>query len=203
MREAVHVDDLEESSLGTVQYLISQELKDTYQCPCCYRPAKAISYHVRILNHITDKGHECQLVVNIPKLRCDGCKGTPRVRFPAADGRKGYTRQLKRAVITALKTKSRTSAAKEFNLHWETVENILADTIGEAISEQDLSHVTGVFVDETQFGHGQDYITTFLDQKHRVIFMCKGHGSEVLSLFRDHLIIQGGDPNRSGSSVPI
>ena len=72
---------------------------------------------------------------------------------------------------------------------------ILDDVVRKAIPEQDLSYVTGVFVDETQFGSGQSYISVFLDQKHNVIFVCQGHGKDVLMLFESHLIVQGGDPN--------
>lgn len=194
VKEAVRSRDLVPSCCGTVRYWISQERADTYRCPRCGNHAKPISYRTRELKHNVDKGFRCILYVNIPKLKCDRCGGTPSVRFPAADERKGYTRRLAKAVLAALKTRSKTDVAREFGLDWGTVDMILDDAIREAIPEQDLSYVTGVYVDETQFGSGQSYISTFLDQKHKVIFVCEGHGKDVLKLFESHLIVQGGDP---------
>lgn len=193
-KEAIHSDDLKKSSSGTVYYYISPVLRDTYRCPCCNKQAKPLCYKTRELHHVSDKGYVCQLLVNIPKLDCMYCNSTKQVRFPAADDRKTYTRQLAKAVLTSLRTKSRSATAAEHNIHWSTVDRILDDAISEAIIEQDLSYVNGVYVDETQFGHGQDYISVFLDQKHKVIFACRGHGSDVLGLFLDHLVVQGGSP---------
>ncbi len=194
IREPVRSCDLEPTSLGKVYYWISMVPQSTYRCPCCGKLAKAISYHTRELRHVNDKGYECTLYVNIPKLDCKNCGRKPSVRFPAADPKKSYTRELARAVMSSLITKSRTSVAKEFHLKWDVVDSILDDAIEKAMIEQDLSHTTGVYVDETQFGSGQDYITTFLNQKRKVIFICKGHGKDTLELFKNHLIIQGGDP---------
>ena len=152
MREAVESKDLEPSCSGTVYYWISQDRKDAYRCPCCGKLAKPISYHTRALHHVTDKGFHCKLLVNIPKLDCTECGRKPSMRFPAADGRKGYTRQLAKAVMASLKKKSKSDVAAEFDLDWGTVDWILDDVVRKAIPEQDLSHVTGVFVDETQIG---------------------------------------------------
>lgn len=185
--------DLRTDTKGLTRYYISQDHKDTYRCPCCGRKAPPIGYVIRELKHVNDKGFQCKLIVNIPKLKCE-CGRTPRVRFPAADEGKRYTRDLARAVLGSLLEKSRSATANEFQIGWETVDTILRSAVRSAIPEQDLSYVTGVYVDETQFGHGQDYITTFLDQKHKVIFMCVGHGADTIDLFVDHLVIQGGDP---------
>lgn len=194
LREAVESRDLKPSSSGKVCYWISMAPAEFYRCPCCGKPAKPMCYRTRELRHVNDKGFECILYVNIPKLDCTNCGRKPSVRFPAADPRKSYTRALAKAVLASLMTKSKKSVAEEFHLKWDVVDSILDDAVEMAIQEQDLSRVTGVYVDETQFGSGQDYISTFLDQKRRVIFICKGHGKDVLELFKSYLIIQGGDP---------
>ncbi len=66
--------------------------------------------------------------------------------------------------------------------------------IRKAVINQDLSDTTQIFVDETQYGSGHDYISVFANQRHKVIFVCRGHGKDALERFRDYLIIQGGDP---------
>lgn len=185
--------DLKNHSEGYVRYNVSPKLRKTYLCIHCGKQAPPMSYQIRVLKHVTDKGYRCELAVNIPKLSCE-CGSTPRVRFPAADDGKRYTRALSRAVLESLMTRSRSATANEFQIGWETVDSIVKSMVKDAIPEQDLSYVTGVYVDETQFGHGQDYITTFIDQNHKVIFMCTGHGADTIELFVDHLIVQGGNP---------
>ena len=73
LKVAVHTDDLFESTSGEVTYLISQEHKDTYRCPCCHGSAKANSYICKEYRHVVDKGFRCRLLVNIPKLKCESC----------------------------------------------------------------------------------------------------------------------------------
>lgn len=75
------------------------------------------------------------------------------------------------------------------------MDGIVDRYVSEAMKEQDLSDVTGVFLDETQYGHGQDYISVFLNQRHKVIYACRGHGKDTLGMFCEHLQAQGGDPD--------
>lgn len=133
-------------------------------------------------------------MVNQPKLNCENCGKKMLIRFPAALPGKSYTRGLARGVMASLRTRTRSGTARLYNIHLDTVDAILDDCIRDAILGQDLSHVTGVYVDETQFGHGQDYISVFVDQNHKVIYMCRGHGKDTLDKFLDYLVIQGGDP---------
>lgn len=195
IREAAHVNDLKEANLGEVRYFISQQtVKGTYRCPCCHKDAKVKEYRTREYKHLTDAGHKCFLMVNQPKLNCENCGRKILVRFPAALPGKSYTRGLAKGVMASLRTRTRSGTADLYNIHMDTVDAILNDCIHDALLNQDLSYVTGVYMDETQFGHGQDYITVFVDQNHKVIYMCRGHGKDTLDRFRDHLIIQGGDP---------
>lgn len=86
---------------------------------------------------MNDKGFQCELVVNIPKLDCE-CGRKPRVRFPAADDGKRYTKALEIAVLGSLMTRSRTKTVSEFRIGWETVDTILRHAVQRAFPEQDL-----------------------------------------------------------------
>lgn len=193
-RKAVEGRKLKRTSQGTTYYYVTPLPRRTYRCPACGAQAKPVCYRTRTLNHVPDKDFQCIVVANLPKLGCDACGGTRTLPFPAAGKGRRCTRQLEEAVLAALKDKTRSATADEFFLHWSTVDSILDRAVSEAVTEQDLSYVTGVYVDETQFGRGQDYVSVFLDQRHRVIYACRGHGTDVLERFRDHLVVQGGDP---------
>ena len=165
------------------------------RCPVCGScDCRVICYESRTLRHIDDLGSKCFVRVRLPKYKCGSCGGTPQKRFPLAHDRLSYTRPFAREVMTVLKSSSRSATAAKLHTTVDIVNGVLERTIRDAVINQDLSHVTGVYLDETQFGSGQDYVSVFADQDHNVIFACHGHKADVLEIFRDHLVVQGGDP---------
>lgn len=194
--EVVDTDDLEGTNepLGVSIILISAAPRKVNRCPCCGSACSIICYEKRTYRHVDDLDHMCYLEVNIPKYKCDSCGGTPQKRFPLAWERVSYTRQFAKKVMMHLKRSSRSGTARMLHTTTDVVDGIVDRVINDAILNQDLSHVTGVYVDETQFGKGHDYISVFCDQHHDVIFVCRGHGKDALTLFLDHLVVQGGDP---------
>lgn len=194
--EVVESSDLggEADAPGISIIHIATRPKPAYRCPCCGGSCSIICYETRKYRHVDDIGYKCYLRVRLPKFKCQACGGTPQKRFPAAWPRVSYTRAFARSVMAVLSTSSRSATAAELRTTVDVVNSILDHVIEDAIVNQDLSGVTGVYVDETQFGSGQDYISVFCDQRHRVIFVCKGNGKDALSLFLDHLVVQGGSP---------
>lgn len=182
-------------SIGESFYYVTyRHRRKAHKCPKCGADCKVLCYEKRCYHHLPDKGYACYLFVNLPKYKCDCCGGTPQQRFPAAFERKSYTRQLAYNVIQKLKTCTRSATAKCFGISTDVVDNIVRSCVSKGVKDHDLSYVTGVFMDEKQAGHGSDYLTVFLDQFHKVIFMYPGRKEEVLDKFRDFLIIQGGNP---------
>jgi len=182
--------------VGEAIYYIAYRHKGTvHRCPNCDAKCKVICYEKRHYHHLPDKGYACYLEVHLPKYKCERCKGTPQQRFPAAFPNKTYTRMLAYNVIERLKTCTRSSTAKAFGISVDVVNSIARSCVSKAMRNHDLSYVSGVYMDEKQAGHGSDYLTVFLDQFHKVIYMCPGRKEEVLVKFKEHLIIQGGNPD--------
>lgn len=181
-------------SRGCVEIFVSAQPGRRYRCPVCGGSCRPLCYEIRRYHHLPEQGCECWVIARIPKLSCGGCGGTPQVPFPLAYRRASYTRDLAEEVMSSLTSRSRSSVASDLFISTDIVDSILDRQIADAMREQDLSHVSGVFLDETQYGHGQDYISVFLDQNHKVIYACRGHGRDVLERFCGHLVIQGGDP---------
>lgn len=196
LRDVIDSDDLDGAgrNLGTSRIFISAVRRKSNLCPCCGHSCRIIGYGTRRLRHIDDMGCKCYLIINIPKFKCDHCGRTPAKHFPAAFPRVTYTREFAKKALSLLKTSSRSAVAREMLTTTDVIDGILDRAIDDAIRNQDLSHVTGVYLDETQFGNGHDYISVFTDQHHKVIFVCYGRKADVLRLFLDHLVVQGGDP---------
>lgn len=179
---------------GKVTIFVSPRDGRRYLCPCCGSGCKPMCYEVRRYAHVPMMEHACEIQVRIPKLKCFACGSTRQVSFPAAEPRVSYTRPLSERVLAELMGSTKSKASVKLGVSFDVIDSILDRSIASALRCQDLSGVTGVYVDETQFGHGQDYISVFSDQNHHVIYACRGHDKSVLSMFRDFLIAQGGDP---------
>lgn len=80
---------------------------------------------------------------------CDHCGRAPRKNFPAALPKVSYTREFAKRTMSLL-------TAREMHTTADIVD---------AVVNQNLSHVTGVYLDEIQFGSGQDCISVFADHR--------------------------------------
>lgn len=195
VREPVTTEELDgPQERGTSWIYVSSAPGTRYRCPDCNGACRVECYRERRLHHLTDMGNSCMVVARVPKLRCLRCNAMRMAPLPLAEARVSYTRMLARTVLSGLRHGTRRDVAKANGISVDVVDGILEGQIRLALCEQDLSYVSGVYVDEVQFGHGQDYVSIFADQHHKVIFACRGHGKDVLERFSDHLVLQGGDP---------
>lgn len=194
-REVVDSDELDKpGSSGSSTIFVTARPGLWHCCPECGAACKPICYKERRLHHLPDMGDQCMIIARIPKLLCTYCRRKMMVPFPLAEPRVSFTRMLARSVMSGLKHDSRTTVAQSYGISTDVVDGILDKQMKLALCEQDLSGVSGVYVDELQFGHGHDYVSIFIDQNHKAIFACRGHGKDVLERFSDHLMLQGGDP---------
>lgn len=182
-------------TLGKVTINIRMKRNRFYRCPHCGCMCRAHEYVDREYDHIPDMGYDMKLRVNLPKLHCTNCGKYPQVRFPLARPKVSYTKEFEKSVLRLL-CKNTTSATAEM-MHtgpW-IVSDILDYRIRHALPEQDLSHVTTIYLDETQRRKGHEYMTVFSDNNHDVIYITEGKGMDAIERFCDYLRIQGGDPD--------
>ena len=179
---------------GETTIHIVHERQDMYRCPHCKAACKPMCYELRRYRHVDDLNHKCFLEVHVPKLICYNCGRTPQLRFPASDPESRHTREFDREILRKMKTETKSSLARDLEISTDVIKMAMDRIIRKAVINQDLSDTTQIFVDETQYGSGHDYISVFANQRHKVIFVCRGHGKDALERFRDYLIIQGGDP---------
>jgi len=192
---AAELKNRDKVSRGKVDIYVTASPKQFYLCPNCKHSCKPMCYERRIFHHLPEQGCECNIIARIPKLECKHCGGTPQVPFPLAEPHVRFTKDLAEEVICGLIHRNKTTVARDNYISTDIVASIVEHYMRGGLIEQDLSDTTGVYLDETQFGQGQDYISIFINQRRKVIFVCEGHGKDVLELFCDHLIIHGGDPD--------
>ena len=187
--------ELEDLDYGTATIHIESRRKCGYLCPCCGSSCKVHQYERRPLRHVSFLNMECYLDVKVPKLHCEKCGKYVQLPFPLADPRVSYTKTFASAVLTRLYRDTVTATARALKVGRHVVSEILHKYISKMMENLDLSNVSKIYIDEIQFGHGQNYITVVSDQTKRVVFMCKDHDADTLRQFKEWLIGHGGDPN--------
>ena len=181
--------------LGEVRISIRMKRGRFYKCPHCGCMCRAHEYVDREYRHIPDMGYDVTLHVNLPKLECGNCRRYLQVRFPLARPRVSYTKEVEKAVLRLLAKNTVAATAEMLHIGPWIVIDILDYRMEHALPEQDLSHVTTVYIDETQRRKGHEYMTVFSDNNREVIYITEGKGIDAIERFCDHLRIQGGDPD--------
>lgn len=187
--------DIKELDKGTVTIRIERTKQKTYSCPLCGLQCKAHDHEERTYRHTDFMGLKCFLQVRIPKLHCPNCK-FPQLRFPAAPEGASYTKMMGLEILKTAYELTQMGTSRMLGIGVKIVKNVLHKHFQEMMADLDLSNVTEVYVDETQFGHGQNYITVFSDQMKRIIFVIVGHSAETIAVFKEWLIEHGGSPDR-------
>lgn len=180
--------------LGRVTISVRMKRNRLYKCPHCGCMCHAHEYVNREYRHIPDMGYDVTLSVNLPKLHCRNCNRYPQVRFPLARPKVSYTKEVEKAVLRLLAKNTTSATAEMLHIGPWIVADILDYRMKHALPEQDLSHVTVLYVDETQRRKGHEYMTVFSDNNHEVIYITEGKGIDTMERFSDYLRIQGGDP---------
>ncbi|MDO5862589.1 MAG: ISL3 family transposase [Thermoplasmata archaeon] len=145
--------------------------------------------------------------VSVPQLHCPECGGYPKARCPLVVRDHTYTRLLKLGVMQTLSQETVKATSEAHRVGPWIVGDILAGSIEEGKGRQDLSGVDTLYIDEIQFGHGQDYVTMVADQDHRMICGVKGNDMKSVEDVADYLESKDFDTSRikwvcSDMSVP-
>lgn len=134
--------------------------------------------------------------ISVPRLRCSGCDTIRKARCPLVEPGRTYTKVLKLHSLSLLSQETVTATAQGCRIGPWIAGNILESAVEEGTANQDLSGLTGLFIDEIQFGHGQDYITMVADQDHNAVCGVRGNDAEAVRRARDILVSKGCDPDR-------
>lgn len=181
-------------SLGRIVLSIEHRKLKRYTCPNCGHGCRVHQYVERELMHVPDMGYDVTLRVRLPKLDCRNCGRKLRLPFPLARPRVSYTKEVEKQVLRLLCTDTMSATGRLAHIGPWVVSDILEYRMEHAVPEQDLSDTTVLFIDETQRRKGHEYMTVFSNKEHEVVYITEGRGMDAIERFRDHLIIQGGDP---------
>ena len=185
-----------EYSSGLTVINIEHRKMTPYICPCCSSSAGLKQYRIRNLHHVRGYGYDTLLRIRVPQIACENCGRTTLIPFPGARKGVGYTVGFEGWVLRTLSDKNVSRTSRETSVGVWVLWDILFYRVNEALKRLILDDITMISVDETSFRKGHDYVTVVSDQKKRLVFMCRGKGSDTLAEFCSWLTSHGGDPKK-------
>lgn len=147
--------------------------------------------------HLNFFQFQCELVVRVPRVRSDD-GSLQEVTPPWAGNLRGFT-LLFEALIVVLLANGMTfaEAARVTGASAYQVQQIMTIAIEQKISEQDLSEVRRLAIDETSVAKGHDFVTIAGDADgRRVIDVQPGRGKDTVVAVAETLTERGGDPTQ-------
>lgn len=134
--------------------------------------------------------------ISVPRLRCCTCGTVTKARCPLVEPGRTYTKMLKLQSLSMLSEETVSATAQGCRIGPWIAGDILESAVEEGRESQDLSYMNGIYIDEIQFGKGQDYITMVADQNHDAVCGVRGNDTESVRAVRDILVSKGCDPDR-------
>ena len=130
-------------------------------------------------------------------MDCEVCGKVKYALVPWSRYNCSFTLEFEKYVLALAKEMPVKSAARLGREHDTRLWRIVHFYVDKALSEQDLSGVTRIAVDETSSRRGHNYVTIVLDSDERkVIFATEGKGSDTIRDFKEHLEQHQGDPEQ-------
>jgi transposase len=170
-----------------------------YPCPECGGLHKRYDDEEseRVWQHGDVVFFPCFVHCRRPRVKCDKCGKTRVVTAPWARKGSRYT-LLFEAYAMLLAEKLPIEQARKFvRISHTSFTNIVSYWVAKAVSEDDLSDVSAICVDETSFKRGQSYVTVITDAvARRVIDVEDGRGAAQVEAFSLKLEEKGGDCNK-------
>ena len=175
-------------------YVIARKTSQ-YPCPKCGKLYPRFdNEEERIWQHGDVVFFPCYVHCRRPRIKCTECEMIHVVNAPWARERSRYT-LLFEAYAMLLAEKLPLEEARIFlRISHTALTNIVAYWVSKRVSEDDLSNVTDINVDETSFKKGQSYVTVVCDAvTRRVIDVEEGRTAQQVWDFSVKLEEKGGD----------
>ena len=133
--------------------------------------------------HLNFFEHECYLHARIPRIKKDD--GSIRMISPPWSGAvSGFTLLFEALLMQLCKMMPVHNVSQLTGVSDYKIWRVLDIYIKVAKSDEDLSHITAIGMDETSVAKGHDYITLFVDLKERnTVYISDGKGSDTVSDF--------------------
>lgn len=163
-------------------------------CPVC---GKVCAVHDRLNDRIWRDadilGRTTFVHARVPRSDCPE-HGVRQIEVPWARENSRFTLLMERMILSMVAETSVKTTADKLGLTDKRVFRVVDAKAGSIIEHLDLSGLKRVGLDDKSF-NGYDYMTVFADiDTGKVIYICRGRGTDTLKEFRAFLTEHGGNP---------
>jgi transposase len=204
VEEPWHIDRAGyEEEKGEVHIYVRARETAKYACPECGELCSRYDNEdtERVWRHGDVVFYPCYVHCRRPRIKCKK-HGVHVVTAPWARPKSRFTLLYEAYAMLLLADMPVLKVQKVLRCGYGGLVGILRYWVEKAVSEEDLSEVKTVCIDETSFKKAQSYVTVVIDGKRRrVIDVEEGRGKEAVESFSYRLEERGGDCNRIGTFV--
>ncbi|MGV8128111.1 MAG: ISL3 family transposase [Methanothrix sp.] len=156
-----------------------------FPCPSCGRSGCHVHDTIeRTWRHLNFFQFKTYLHCRVPRTECEDC-GVKQVKVPWARKSSGFTLLMDSMIVILAQHMPAKTVADIIGEHDTRIWRVLVHYVQEARSNEDLSNVHSVGVDETSRAKGHNYISVFVDlDESRVIHVCEGRDSGTVTSFK-------------------
>ena len=156
-----------------------------FPCPSCDGPGCHVHDTIeRTWRHLNFFQFKTYLHCRVPRTKCEDC-GVKQVQVPWARKSSGFTLLMDSMIVILAQHMPVKTVADIIGEHDTRIWRVLEHYVQEARSNEDLSNVHSVGVDETSRAKGHNYISVFVDlDESRVIHVCEGRDSGTVTSFK-------------------
>lgn len=164
-------------------------------CPACGAADQGIHDRVRRdWHHLDFFQFEAWLHADVPRVKCDICGKTSQVAVPWAREGSGFTLLFEALALSLCRELPVTQAANLLRVASKRLWTRIDHYIKTARSQDDMSGVHQIGIDETSVKKGHEYITVVHDlEAKRLLFACPGRDHATVAAFAQDLTAHGGD----------
>lgn len=168
-----------------------------FPCPICKKLCKAYDTAEESWRHLNFFQHSAYLHARIPRVDCGDCHLVRKIEVPWARSGSGFTLLFEAFMMSLAQEMPVKAIADLVGEHDTMIWRIVRHYVSRVVSQQDLSQMKVVGVDETASRRGHKYVTLFFDlEKKCLAFGTSGKGSDTVARFAEDLKAHNGDPSQ-------
>ena len=163
-----------------------------FSCNECGRALTAYDTRMREWRHLDFFQYETHIYAPLPRTDCPDC-GVKTVDVPWASPQSGFTLFFEAWAIGLAQAMTIKAASNRLRMSDDSLWRLLKRAVTKALSNQNLSEVCAIAVDETSWQKGHKYVSFVFDyHSKKLIFGVEGKDNTVLEKFAQYLEERGG-----------
>ncbi len=163
-----------------------------FHCSECNNPLTAYDTRVREWRHLDFFQYETHIYAPLPRVDCPTC-GVRTINVPWASPQSSFTLLFEALAVDLARVMTIQAASSRLRISDDCLWRLLKRIVTKAVSQQDLSGVYEIAIDETSWRKGHKYVSFVFDYRTRkLIFGVEGKDHTVLEKFAKYLEEHGG-----------